>query len=195
MSDFWLWFSTGMEHILDLRGYDHILFVSLLVLSYNLKDPGKQLLSITAFTLGHSLSLILSVSGAIHLQQGPVELMIALSILATALYNLLVLKKEQPGRPWIIYGVVCFFGLVHGLGFSYVLRSMLGSGQSTLLPLLYFNLGLESGQLIIVLIVILFSLLLTSLIKCPFRIYKLITVCLIGLVSLKISVERLLDLL
>lgn len=194
MRDFWLWFSTGMQHILDVNGYDHILFVSLLVLTYSLTDWKRLLILVSAFTVGHSISLALSVTGTIRVHQPFVELLIALSILASAVYNLVHYKKEPRQASRFIFGVVCFFGLIHGLGFSYLLKSMLGTGQSVLLPLLYFNLGLEAGQLIIVLLVILFSLLLTSIFKCPYPIYKLIVVCLILFIALKISVAHFLEL-
>ena len=191
MNDFWLWFGIGLEHILDLKGYDHILFVALLVLSCTAEEWKKLLLLVTAFTIGHSISLALGVSGVLHLHQPLVEFLIALSILVSAIYNAIYYKKMLSRATAFIYVVVCLFGLVHGLGFSYLLTSMLGAGQNILLPLLYFNLGLELGQLIIVLIVILFSLLLTRSFKIPFPIFKLITVCSITLIALKMCAERL----
>lgn len=191
MNDFWLWFSTGLEHILDINGYDHILFVSLLVLSCTLAEWKKLLVLVTAFTVGHSVSLALSVSGALRIHQPLVEFLIAFSILASAAYNLVYYKKNSSRENTFMYVLVCFFGLIHGLGFSYLLKSMLATGQNILLPLLYFNLGLELGQLIIVLIVILFSLLLTLSFKLPFHTFKLITVCFILLIALKMCAERL----
>jgi hydrogenase/urease accessory protein HupE len=195
MSEFWIWFSTGLEHILDINGYDHILFVSLLALTYNVDKVGKLLLLITAFTIGHSLSLAISTVYNIKLNTPFVEFLIALSILATAVYHLVQYKKNENQNAPLLYLITCFFGLIHGLGFSFLLKSMLSTEQSVLLPLLYFNLGLELGQLIIVLFVIIFSLLLTFLFKRPFKIYKLIIVCSIGLIALKISIERFLELL
>jgi hypothetical protein len=191
MNDFWLWFGTGMEHILDVNGYDHILFVSLLTLTFPLREWKKLLVLVTAFTVGHSVSLALSVSGTIRLHQPLVEFLIALSIFISAGYNLAYYKNSQPKTRALIYLLVVCFGLVHGLGFSYLLKSMLGTGQPMVLPLLYFNLGLELGQLVIVLFVLLFSLLLTVLFKIPFHIYKLITVCSIALIALKMTAERL----
>lgn len=198
MTNFWIWFSTGMEHILDLSGYDHILFVSLLVLTFPLKDWSKLLWLITAFTLGHSVSLAISAGRSdLFLPRAWVEFFIAFSILTTASYNLILSIKgqAQSASQKFVYPVVAAFGLVHGLGFSVLLTSMLGHAESVVLPLLYFNLGLEAGQLIIVLGVILFSLLLAFLFKWPFHIYKLTLVCIIGLIALKISAERLWEVL
>ncbi|MBA3680687.1 MAG: HupE/UreJ family protein [Bacteroidetes bacterium] len=84
--------------------------------------------------------------------------------------------------------------MIHGMGFSYLLRSMLGREESVALPLLWFNLGLEVGQIIIVLIVLIISFLLAFVFKFPYKLYKLILVCIIGLIALKITIERLLEL-
>jgi hypothetical protein len=194
MNEFGLWFSTGVEHILDLQGYDHILFVTLLTLAFPFNEWRKLLVLISAFTIGHSVSLALSVTKQISLPQAWVELLIALSILASAAYQLALYRTKESKTPSFLYIVITFFGLVHGMGFSFLLRSMLGHEHSVILPLLYFNLGLELGQIIIVVIVLVFSLLLTSIFKWPFKIYKLILVCCIALIALKMSGERFLDL-
>lgn len=194
MDEFKIWFFTGVEHILDLNGYDHILFVTLLVLTYYFNKWGKLLLLISAFTIGHSISLALSVSNKIYLPQPLTEFFIALSILITAIYHLVNYKKPDQKNGVFLIFVVVFFGLIHGLGFSYLLRSMLGREESVALPLLWFNLGLEIGQIIIVLIVLAVSFLLAFVFKFPYKLYKLILVCLIGIIALKITVERLLEL-
>lgn len=191
MSDFGLWFSTGLEHILDLEGYDHILFVSLLVLTYPLKQWKRLLVLVTAFTVGHSLSMALSVINQLYLRVPLIEFLIAATILATGVFNLINYKKEDPGRAPLIYFTILFFGMVHGLGFSFLLRSMLGAEQNVILPLLYFNLGLEAGQIVIIGIVSGFSLLLAHLFKWPYRTYKLVFICVITLIALKICAERL----
>ncbi|MBL7921467.1 MAG: HupE/UreJ family protein [Bacteroidia bacterium] len=194
MDEFKIWFSTGVEHILDLNGYDHILFVTLLVLTYYFNKWGKLLLLISAFTIGHSISLALSVTNKIYLPQPLTEFFIALSILITAIYHLVYYKTtEQKNANFIIF-IVTFFGLIHGLGFSYLLRSMLGREESISLPLLWFNLGLEVGQLIIVAGVLLISIVCAFVFKFPYKLFKLIVVGGIGLIALKMSVERLLEL-
>ncbi len=194
MNEFKIWFSTGVEHILDINGYDHILFVTLLVLTYYFNKWGKLLLLISAFTVGHSISLALSVTNKIYLPQPLTEFFIALSILITAIYHLVYYNKtEQKNATFIIF-IVTFFGLIHGLGFSYLLRSMLGREESVTLPLLWFNLGLEVGQLIIVTGVLIVSIVCAFVFKFPYKLFKLIVVCGIGLIALKITIERLLEL-
>jgi hypothetical protein len=167
--------------------------VTLLVLTFPFRRWGKLLVLITAFTVGHSISLALSVTSNVHLPRPAVELCIALSILLSACYNAYNFKRTNEQDSRLLYIITVFFGLIHGLGFSYLLRSMLGKEDHVFLPLLYFNTGLEIGQLIIVGIVLIFSLFLTLILKWPYTLYKLILVCIIGLIALKISAERLLD--
>lgn len=192
MIDFRLWFLTGVEHITDLNGYDHILFILLLVIAFPLRDWKKLLILITGFTVGHSLALVLSIKGFICLPPLFVEVFISLSIFLTAVFNSLNFNKTQVQNSKLLYFIITLFGGIHGLGFSYLLRSMLGHEQSSALPLLYFNLGLEVGQIFIVLIVLVFSLLLTEVLKCQFKIYKLVLSCIVALISFILLIERLL---
>lgn len=195
MDTFILWFTTGLEHITDLKGYDHILFVSLLVLTYPFGQWGKLLGLITAFTLGHCITLVLSSFNIVQPPQTFTELLIALSILSVAVYHLLNFKKEPTARLSVVFVITLIFGLVHGLGFSFLLKSMLGNEETIVLPLLYFNLGIEAGQVLIIAAVLIFSLILGFIFKWPFRYYKLILVIIIGVMALKMSTERLIDLL
>lgn len=189
-----MWFSLGFEHLLDLNGYDHMLFVTLLALAFPLKHWGKLLVLITAFTLGHSLSLAASVVWKESLPQKIVEPCIALSILITAVYQLL--KKEAPEKKgdWVLYSLTLGFGLLHGMGFSFLLRSLLGREESVFLPLMYFNLGIEAAQLLFVAVLLGISVFLKSVIRVPYKPFKYTLVCSIGLVALKITIERLLPL-
>lgn len=191
MSDFNLWFGTGFWHIASIEAYDHLLFVSLLVFAFPFNEWKKLLVLITAFTLGHSLSLALSTTGLWRVQRNLTECCIALSILITAVYQLLTIKKSSGQKLWLIYLVTGLFGLIHGLGFSYLLSAMLGREASVLLPLLYFNLGIELGQLCIVALVILFSLLLTSLFKWSYQNTKYTILCITAFIALLLCAERL----
>jgi hydrogenase/urease accessory protein HupE len=148
MSDFKLWFGTGLEHILDLDGYDHILYVVALSIIFTIRHWKELLWIVTAFTIGHSLTLALSTLDILNIPQSMVEIWIALTILISCILNLRDLKRDEiplKGR----YLTAALFGCIHGLGFSYLLKSMLGHEESILLPLLYFNLGLEAGQIVI----------------------------------------------
>ncbi|WP_099371414.1 HupE/UreJ family protein [Sphingobacterium sp. 1.A.5] len=155
MSEFSIYFQLGWQHILDLTGYDHILFVLVLCCSYTLKDWKRLLWLVTAFTVGHSITLALAAFKIVKVDTGWVEFLIPVTILITALYNLPKRRKQR--NPYILYAMTLFFGLIHGLGFSNYLQSLLGQEANIVLPLLSFNIGLEFGQLIIVFFVILLS--------------------------------------
>lgn len=155
MSDFSIYFQLGWQHILDLTGYDHILFVLVLCCSYTLKDWKRLLWLVTAFTVGHSITLALAAFKIVKVDTGWVEFLIPVTILLTALYNLPKRRKQR--SPYILYAMTLFFGLIHGLGFSNYLQSLLGQEANIVLHLLSFNIGLEFGQLIIVFFVILLS--------------------------------------
>lgn len=190
MNDFGLWCSTGFEHIADLEAYDHILFVTLLTLAYPLFEWRKLLILITAFTVGHSFSLAFSMVNGLNLPTALIEWLIAFSILITGIVEFIQLKKTKFANGKSIYMMVVFFGLIHGLGFSFLLKDMLGREQSLILPLVYFNLGLELGQLVIVGIVLVFSLFITTIVKWPYTIFKLSLLSLITLIALIMCVER-----
>ncbi len=155
MSDFSIYFQLGWQHILDLNGYDHILFVMVLCCSYVLKDWKKILWLVTAFTLGHSLTLALAAFKILNVNTAWIEFLIPITILITAIYNLPKRRKQR--SPALLYTMTLAFGLIHGLGFSNYLQSLLGKEANIFLPLLSFNIGLEFGQLIIVFFVILLS--------------------------------------
>ena len=163
MNDFCLWFSTGLEHILDWNGYDHILYVMALCVMFSASDWKKLLVLVTAFTIGHSLTLAASTLRIVSIQQSYIEVLIPLTILITCMTNLyfrrhfdaFYRKKNYNYR--FNYILALCFGFIHGMGFSYLLRSMLGKEESVLFPLLSFNLGLEAGQLIIVAFMLLIS--------------------------------------
>ncbi|MCU0360676.1 MAG: HupE/UreJ family protein [Bacteroidia bacterium] len=192
MNPFRIWASTGFQHILDPNGYDHILFVALLSLAFPPAHWRKLLILVTAFTLGHSVSLAGSVFWQWYLPQTLVEPGIALSILITAVYTFF--KKESPEKKsdLTLYIITLGFGVLHGLGFSYLLRSLLGQEESVFLPLLYFNLGIELGQLLIVGILLGISVFLKSVFYLSYTPFKYTLICSIGLVALKLSIERLL---
>jgi len=142
MNDFYLFFVTGIEHITDLNGVDHILFVAALCLRYLAKDWRKLLVLITAFTIGHSITLALSTLNFIHFSRNWTEFLIAVTIVITALNNLSVKSFEFKSKYPLIYVYALLFGLIHGMGFSTLLKSMLGRDQTIVVQLLAFNLGL-----------------------------------------------------
>ncbi|BDD00138.1 HupE/UreJ family protein [Persicobacter psychrovividus] len=152
MSTFHVFFEMGMRHILDWNGYDHLLFVIALCLSFSVSSWKKIIGLLSAFTIGHSLSLALSTLHIIRVNSDIVEFLIPLTIFLTGLHHLIRGKKtSQKNSYWYGYGIVIAFGLIHGMGFSSYLSALLGRSESIITPLLAFNLGLEVGQIVIVL--------------------------------------------
>ena len=152
MGDFALYFGLGKDHILDyVNGYDHILFVVALSAIYLLRDWKRILILVTAFTIGHSITLALATLQIISVKTQLVEFLIPLTIFVTAFSNLFR-KEENISAKGIQtnYFFALFFGLIHGMGFSNYLRAILGKSQNIASPLLAFNLGLEFGQVIVV---------------------------------------------
>lgn len=152
MSEFQIYFVLGRDHILDYaNGYDHIMFVLALCAVYVIRDWKRVLILVTAFTIGHSITLALATLSIIKVNVRWIEFLIPLTIFITAVSNLF--RKEASltqGRVQINYFFALFFGLIHGMGFSNYLRALLGKDQGIITQLFAFNLGLEFGQIIIV---------------------------------------------
>ncbi len=165
MQDFWLYFDMGKDHIADWKGYDHILFVLALCLRYSIADWKKVIILVTAFTIGHSVTLALSTLDYVDVPSNWIEFLIPVTILITALSNLGVKRFEFKSRFPLIYFFALFFGLIHGLGFSNYLKSILGKNDNLVADLLAFNLGLELGQLMIVALAMLVSWIFLQLLR------------------------------
>lgn len=175
MSIFELYFKLGIQHIADLKGYDHILFILTLCVVYRLSEWKKLLVLITAFTIGHSLTLVLATLNVLRIDGALIEFLIPLTIFITALANVLMdRKKLTPALHYLKYGTALFFGLIHGLGFSNYLRALLGSEKGLLLPLFSFNLGIEVGQILIVAAILLVTWMVVGLLKYPRRDWHLL---------------------
>lgn len=150
MSVFEMYLELGLKHIADLKGFDHILFLISLMAVYQFKQWVKILKLITAFTIGHSISLALSVLNLVHFSIPLIEFLIPVTICLTALAN--IINRQKLSAEFYVYEyLVCMiFGLIHGLGFSVLLKSLLGLEASLVQPLLAFNIGIEIGQILIV---------------------------------------------
>lgn len=176
MSEFQLYFGLGKDHILDYaNGYDHILFVIALCVLYQLRDWKRVLILVTAFTLGHSITLALATLEIIQVKVELIEFLIPVTILITAVSN--IFKKDEgfsARNLQLNYAYAAFFGLIHGLGFSNYLKSILGRDESILTQLLAFNLGLEFGQIVIVVLFLLTGLILVDLFGVNRRDWKLV---------------------
>lgn len=170
MSLFELYFKLGLQHIADLKGYDHILFILILCAVYSIKEWRRVLILITAFTIGHSLTLALATLDLIRVDGDVIEFLIPLTIFVTALANVLNRKQTVSTlQHYLKYSAALFFGLIHGLGFSNYLRSLLGSEKGLALPLFSFNVGIEIGQILIVSIIMVLTFVVVDLFKFPRR--------------------------
>ncbi len=190
MNDFSMYFKIGFQHIADLRGIDHILFIVALFIRYQFTDWRKLLILVTAFTIGHSITLALSVFEVIQYSIKWIEFLIPVTIAITAFSNIFIKKFVFKSKFPLIYFLALFFGLVHGMGFSSYLKSLLGSVESVIWPLLAFNLGLEAGQLLIVLIILLTTLIFVSLFKVNRREYLLFCSAAAFALALQMAIER-----
>jgi len=154
---FHVYLKLGFDHISDLKGYDHMLFLVALCALYSYTEWKRILVLITAFTIGHSITLALSSLNVIHFNKELIEVLIPVTILLTALKNLFLEKKNE--KVWSVsYLLPLFFGLIHGMGFSSFFKSLLGQEADILLPLFAFNMGVEIGQVCIVAIIMLINL-------------------------------------
>ncbi|WP_375239183.1 HupE/UreJ family protein [Aurantibacter sp.] len=145
----------GVNHVLDINAYDHVLFLIVLTVPYLFKDWKRVFLLVTMFTIGHTISLLLAVYGAVNIKSSIIEFLIPITIFIVALFNVFTSGKgAQKEKIGILFFSTLFFGLVHGLGFAGEFRMYIGKAQSKLVPLLEFALGIEIAQVIIVFLVL-----------------------------------------
>jgi HupE / UreJ protein len=164
MQDFTFYFKTGWQHIISWDALDHILFVLVLSAIYLLGNWKQVLVLVTAFTIGHSITLALSVYEIVKVKDHLVEFLIPCTIIATAIFN--VFQKDFTAKSLRLnYFLALFFGLIHGLGFANTIRFMLAKDQSMGWSLLAFNIGLEAGQVLVVLCILLLSFLVVDIAK------------------------------
>lgn len=192
--EFGTYLQLGFTHILDLQGYDHILFIVALCALYRWEEWRKVLVLVTAFTIGHSLTLALAALDIIRVPQGWIDLLIPLTILLTAVHNIRRGAVRDSGRLFdrrqvFNYGAAMVFGLIHGMGFSNYFRFLLGEENSIVNQLLAFNLGLEGGQLIVVGLFMLLLLLFTRGLRTPHREWNLVVSGAAGGIAITIIIE------
>ena len=176
MSEFWIYFQIGLRHVLDIQAYDHVLFLIALTVPYAFKDWKKVLILVSIFTIGHTLALLLSVFGVIFVKVNLIEFLIPITILTAAIFNLFTSGKSSKNESiTIVAFVTLFFGVIHGLGFSNYFKTLLGgSPQSKLLPLSEFALGIETAQIIVVIIVLILSYIVQTIFRFSKRDWTLV---------------------
>ena len=170
MDTFWFYFKEGLFHVLDWNAYDHILFLVVLTVPYLFSNWKKLLTLVTVFTVGHTLALALAAYGVISVKSSWIELLIPITILITALFNVFTAGKSARKEKVGLYLVATlFFGLIHGLGFSTYFKMMTANTSSKLMPLLEYTLGIEVAQIAIVLVVLIISFIGQSVLRFSLR--------------------------
>ena len=190
MSDFAFYFKMGWEHIISADALDHQLFILALACVYSVKDIKRVLILVTAFTIGHSLTLALSVLDIIRFSSKWVEFLIPCTIFVTALNN--IFQVDTGGKSVRInYYLALCFGLIHGMGFANAIRIMLARDQTIALGLFGFNVGLEAGQVFVVAIILILSMLFLNVLKVKRRDWIFFLSAGVFALSLKMALERL----
>ncbi len=189
MSDFVLYFETGWHHIISWNALDHILFIIALAAIYLAVNWKEVLILVTAFTIGHSLTLALSVYDVIRFDEKWVEFLIPCTIIVTGVFNLMV-TDFKPGSLRINYFLALFFGLIHGMGFANTVRFMLAKDQGIAVPLISFNIGLEAGQIVLVAFILLASFIVVNKVKLNRKWWVWTLSCFVILIAFNMAVER-----
>jgi len=191
MSEFWIYFNTGLRHVLDINAYDHVLFLIALIVPYAFRDWKRVLVLVTLFTAGHTLALLLSVYEIVRFRVDLVEFLIPITILSTALFHLFTAGKNSKNESLsFVSFVTLFFGIIHGLGFSNYFKTILpGSASDKLLPLLEFALGIEAAQIIVVLIVLILSYIVQTVFRFSKRDWTLVMSAFVAGVVIPMIIE------
>ncbi len=190
MNDFSFYFKIGWEHIINIAALDHILFIAALASIYVLQDWKQVLILITAFTIGHTISLVLSTKEIVSVDDRLVEFLIPCTIIVTAISNFFQTSFDAKSIR-INYFLALFFGLIHGLAFANTLRMILASDQSFALSMFSFSVGLEAGQILIVVLILLLCELFTKAMKLQRRYWVIIVSAAVFVMALIMAVNRL----
>lgn len=189
MNDFSFYFGMGWEHIISFEALDHILFIAALASIYMLKDWKQVLILVTAFTIGHTITLILSTRELVQVNDSLVEFLIPLTIAFTGISNLFI-RNYTARSIRINYVLALFFGLIHGLAFANILRMIIASDQSFALSMFSFSLGLESGQILVVLVILLLAQAIIGLLKLDRRKWVFFVSAIVIALALNMAIDR-----
>ncbi len=189
MQDFLFYLQLGWEHIISKDALDHQLFILALIAIFSFRDWKKVLILVTAFTIGHSLTLVLSALDVFRFPSDWVEFLIPCTIVFTALDNIIFSKNEKK-LIQLNYYLALIFGLIHGMGFANSVRMMLANEQDITLPLFGFNVGLELGQIVVVAIALFIHYIFSEVLKLSNKIWIYIISVPIFIFALKMALER-----
>lgn len=158
MDDTWFYIKLGIEHVLDLGAYDHILFLTALAIPFTFKEWKKVVLLATVFTVAHCASLLLSVYDVFRVDVGLIEFLIPVTIILTVFFNKFSINDGLTSLGLYLHILVtAFFGLIHGFGFSNYFNMLMAGEEQKLMPLFGFALGIEFSQVVIILMVLLIA--------------------------------------
>lgn len=189
MNDFLFYLKLGWEHIISWDALDHQLFILALVVAYTFKDIKQLAILITAFTVGHSITLALSVLDVYRMPANLVEFLIPLTIVITALDNIL-LKNQTKSLMTVNYFLALGFGLIHGLGFANIARMSMAKEQNIAVPLLGFNIGLEFGQIVVVAVFMVLSYIFTTILRASKRDWILFVSACVFALAMQMVLQR-----
>ncbi|MBU2900405.1 HupE/UreJ family protein [Maribacter dokdonensis] len=190
MQEFWFYIKLGLQHVLDINAYDHILFLTALALPFTFKSWKNVLWLATVFTVTHCLALVFSVYEIMVVDATWIEFLIPVTILATALFNIVdVLLLKENRTIWFHMLATGFFGLVHGFGFSNYFKMMIMGEEDKLAPLLGFAGGIELSQVVIVLLVLVLAFVVQTLMNVKQRVFILVGSIVVILITLPLLYE------
>ena len=173
MHPFQFYLKLGFNHIANFNGYDHILFLVVLCAVYQLKQWKKIIILVTAFTIGHSITLFLVSFDIFSIPSRYVKLLIPITIMITSLHNIRSIEKIKNSNMSKNYFLALFFGLIHGMDFSNYFKALIMSPEEIIIPLLAFNIGLEIGQFLIVFVIVLISYVFLCVLKIKYYSWNL----------------------
>ena len=180
----------GLFHVLDIKAYDHILFLIVLAVVFGFVDWKKVFWLVTLFTIGHSISLTLAAFEIIQIKVEIIEFLIPVTIFITGVTNIFNAKKISKTKDSVNLFFALFFGLIHGLGFSNYFRGMIGREDDKLVPLAEFALGIEIAQVIIVLCILILGYVLQNMMKVNKRDWILVTSSIVVGFSIQMMLDR-----
>ena len=179
MQSFLKFIELGLYHVINFEVYELILFLIVISISFLLNDWKRLITLISVFTLTYSLSLILGLYDVISLNINVTEWLIPIVIFFVAVYNIFTAAKSIKHRLYLLYGIVFFFSIIHGLGFANTFETFMQSEENTILSVLEFSVGIEIGQFIVVICTLLLSYIFQSVFRFSNRDWILVVSCII----------------
>lgn len=189
MDNFLFYVNLGLTHVLDWQAYDHVLFFIVLTVFYGFKDWKKVIWLVTAFTIGHMISLGMATYKLFQPRIDIIEFLIPLSIFLTGVYNILTVKSP-PKNIKIKASISFVFGLVHGIGFSNYFGMVVDDANNKLMPLIEFAIGIEIAQIIVVLFILLLGFLMVEVLKRSKRDWIMIVSAIVIGIVIPMLIER-----